>query len=96
MAELVLRPRARDDPIGIWRFTCREWSEAQADHSLREIDAGFTRLWDNPRLGRARDEVRQSYRSLRINRNVAFYTLAGETIRIVRVLHARMDPEAHL
>ena len=96
MAELVLRSRARDDLIGIWRFTCREWSEAQADHSLREIDAGFTRLWDNPRLGRARDEVRQGYRSLRINQHVAFYTLAGESVRIVRVLHARMDPEAHL
>ncbi len=93
---IVKRPLAREDLIGIWRCTYQEWGEQQAGEYLDEIDAGITQLRDHPKLGRDRSEVRQGYRSLRIIEHVIFYTVAGDSIRIVRVLHVRMEPGSHL
>lgn len=96
MPRIVKRPLAREDLIGIWRYTYEEWGEQQADKYLDELEAGIAQLRDNPKLGRARDEVRRGYRSLTVNQHIVFYTLDAEVIRIVRVLHARMDPATHL
>ena len=96
MRRIVKRPLAREDLIGIWRYTYEEWGEQQADRYLDELEAGIAKLQNHPRLGRARDEIRQGYRSLAINQHVVFYTVEGDVIRIIRVLHARMDPESHL
>lgn len=95
-ARIVKRPLARKDLIGIWLHTCEVWGEEQADKYLDELDAGIALLRDHPRLGRARDDVRQGYRSLAINQHVIFYTMQSDVIRIVRVLHARMDPDSQL
>ncbi|KAI5912069.1 type II toxin-antitoxin system RelE/ParE family toxin (plasmid) [Azoarcus sp. PA01] len=80
----------------MWRYPYEEWGEQHADRYLDELEAGIARLQDHPGLGRMRDEVRQGYRSLGINHHVVFYTVEGEVIRIIRVLHARMDPDSHL
>jgi toxin ParE1/3/4 len=96
MPEIVKRPRAKRDLIGIWRYSFDEWNEAQADKYLAEIEAGIEKLRHNPKLGRPREEVRVGYRSLRINQHIVYYVLMPSVIRIVRVLHARMDPDRHL
>jgi len=96
MLEIVIRPRARKDLKGIWRYSFDEWDEAQADKYLAEIEAGIEKLRHNPKLGRPREEVRAGYRSLRINQHIVYYVLTPSVIRIVRVLHARMDPDRHL
>ncbi|MCK0509559.1 type II toxin-antitoxin system RelE/ParE family toxin [Aromatoleum buckelii] len=64
MRRIVKRPLARQDLIGIWRYTYEEWGEQHADRYLDELEAGIARLQDYPGLGRVRDEVRQGYRSL--------------------------------
>jgi toxin ParE1/3/4 len=96
MLEIVKRPRAKEDLKGIWRYSFDEWNEAQADKYLAEIEAGIEKLRHNPKLGRPREEVRAGYRSLRINQHIVYYALTPSVIRIVRVLHARMDPDRHL
>lgn len=96
MPRIVKRPLARKDLIGIWLHTCEVWGARQADKYLDDLDTGIARLKDHPGLGRARDEVRQGYRSLTINHHVIFYTVESGLIRIVRVLHAQMDPDSHL
>jgi plasmid stabilization system protein ParE len=47
-------------------------------------------------LGKPRDDLRPSYRSLRVNEHMVFYMLTPSTVRIVRVLQAGMDPDRHL
>jgi toxin ParE1/3/4 len=96
MPEIVKRPRARQDLKTIWRDSFEEWGEKQADKYLAELAAGIARLRDNPRLGKERDDLRPGYRSLRVNAHMVYYVLTPSTIRIVRVLHARMDPDRHL
>jgi len=96
MLEIVKRPCAKEDLKGIWRYSFEEWGEAQADKYLSEIEAGIGKLRRNPKLGRPREEVRAGYRSLRINQHIVYYMLTPSVIRVVRVLHARMDPDRHL
>ncbi|MCB1743412.1 MAG: type II toxin-antitoxin system RelE/ParE family toxin [Gammaproteobacteria bacterium] len=40
--------------------------------------------------------MRAGYRSWLIGRHVAYYTLVGNAVRIVRVLHQQQDPDSHL
>jgi toxin ParE1/3/4 len=96
MREIVKRPRAREDLKVIWRYSFTAWGETQADKYLGEIVAGIARLKEHPELGKSRDDLRAGYRSLRINQHVVFYLVTPSVIRIVRVLHIRMDPDSHL
>lgn len=96
MLEVVQRPRAREDLKGIWRYSFHQWGEVQADKYLAEIEAGIGQLKHNPKLGRPRDNLRPGYRSLRVNQHIVYYVLTPSLIRIVRVLHAGMDPDRYL
>ena len=96
MLEIVTRPRARQDLKEIWLYTCKQWHAAQADKYVAELDAGITKLRHSPSVGRQREDVRPGYRSLRINEHIVYYQVVPPVIRIVRVLHARMDPQRHL
>ncbi|MGE4339844.1 MAG: type II toxin-antitoxin system RelE/ParE family toxin [Pigmentiphaga sp.] len=93
MAELRLTPAARAQLLDIWAYTAVTWGEDRADSYLREIQAAFGRLADNPLLGRARPEIRGDYRSLPVKRHVIFYTVTGESafVNVIGVLHAQMD-----
>ncbi|NCC85319.1 MAG: type II toxin-antitoxin system RelE/ParE family toxin [Clostridia bacterium] len=96
MREIVKRPRARQDLKDIWRYSFETWGEIQADTYLAELDAGIACLRTNAALGKPRDDLRPGYRSLRINEHMIYYRVTPSVIRVVRVLHVRMDPDRHL
>jgi toxin ParE1/3/4 len=73
---------------------CR--GEAQTDKYLAEIGAGITRLQEHPELGKSRDDLRAGYRSPRINQHVVYDMVMPSVIRVIRVLHRRMDPDSNL
>jgi len=93
MPELYLTPRAEADLREIWLYSFKKWSEEQADRYLHELESGMLRLIDNPQFGKKRDDVRMGYRSLQVNRHIVFYRMMGGQIEIVRILHARMEPQ---
>jgi toxin ParE1/3/4 len=96
MHEIVTRPRARPDLKDIWLSKGKRWNPAQSNPYLAKLDAGMAKLRTNPALGRQREDLRAGYRSLRVNEHLVYYLLAPPVIRIIRVLHARMDPQRHL
>lgn len=96
MLEIVKRPRAKQDLKNIWHYSFDKWGEKQADKYLVELDMGIAKLRTNPKLGKSRDTLRPGYRSLRVNEHVIYYVLTPSVIRIVRILHVRMDPDKHL
>lgn len=53
-------------------------------------------LADNPLLGKARDEVKESYHSFNEGSHVIFYRVAGNDIEIIGIPHQNMDVEQHL
>lgn len=96
MADIVLTPLAATDLKGIWRYSFERWGAEQADRYLFELEAGIAQLAGNPQLGKAREAIRPGYRSLQLARHSVFYRLTGDAVEIVRVLHERMEPGAHL
>jgi toxin ParE1/3/4 len=96
MYELEVQQRARSDLKRIWSYSFETWNEEQATKYLRGLNAKITILKRNPNLGRPRDGLRPGYRSLAVGRHVVYYTIGESVIRIVRVLHGRMDPGQHL
>ena len=87
---------AESDITDIWLYTYERWGEEQADRYFGELDEGIKQLAYHPDLGKPCEHIREGYRSLLINRHVVYYTTTPSIIHIVRVLHARMDPDQHL
>ena len=96
MATVRLLPRARRDLDDIWDFSLAQWSSAQAEFYLRQFQSAFRLLTDDPKLGRACDEIRAGYRKFPVGSHVIFYRIVGMDVEIVRILHQRMDVKSNI
>ena len=96
MKRILLSPRAKSDLDDIWDYTATIWNIDQAEIYLRQIQHSIEAIADNPRLGRACDELRPGYRKHPAGQHVLFYRLTDAGIDVVRILHGRMDFSEHL
>jgi len=98
MAKIRTQARAESDLIEIWLYSYERWGESQAERYFDELENGINQLARNPELGQRCDHIREGYRCLRINRHVVYYTynVKPAVVRIVRLLHERMDPGRNL
>lgn len=95
MSSYRLTPAARQDLSEIWDYTAERWDESQAGRYLTELRAAAERIAEDPRRGRACDEVRPGYRRYAIGSHVLFYRERSDGqagADIIRVLHQSMDP----
>jgi len=88
--------RADGDLTRIWRYTSERWGRPQADRYIGQIRDAVTTLMANPLAGDRSEVLGDGYRRYRVGSHVVFYRLAPDTIRVVRVLHIRMDFGQHL
>ncbi len=93
MPKVRLARAARADLVEIWTYLATE-HEAAADRLLDRIGAKLELLARSPDLGRRRDELRPSLRSLAVGDYILFYQVAGRTVTVVRVLHGSRDLES--
>jgi toxin ParE1/3/4 len=93
MPVTVKRPRARIDLAEIWDYIADD-SEARADAFIETIDHKFHALAAQPNMGRGRDELAGSLRSLPVGRYVIFYRPIPGGVEIIRVLHGSRDLDA--
>ena len=93
-----LTPAAQRDLSTIWDYTAERWDIQQAETYIGEIRAAVERVAEDPRRGRARDEIRDGHSSYSVVSHVLFYRTKEDTggVDIVRILHQRMDPARHL
>ncbi len=91
MLELVVRPRARRDLKGIWKYTLKQWGPAQADKYLEDIDREIRGLPEFPDMGIPYEHIRAGYRALHVKHHLVFYLRKRHTLEIVRLLHEAMD-----
>lgn len=61
-----------------------------------QLRARLRGLADNPLLGKARDKVKESYRSFNEGSHVTFSSVAGDDIEIIGILHQSIEVEQHL
>ncbi len=96
MYEITKTQQAKDDLKGIWHYSRNKWGESKATDYLLEIDDAIDQLRNHPELGRYQRFDGIDYRSLQVAKHVIYYRLQGDIIRIIRVLHERMDTGRHM
>ncbi len=94
MATFTLTEKAKSDLKDIARFTQKRWGRDQRNKYLKDLDACFFRLADNPSLGRECSEVRAGYHKFPTGSHVIYYrSVPKSRVEIVRILHESMDVE---
>jgi len=97
MAEYVISERAAHDLREIADYTEKNWSEEQAERYIRMIFNEIRRLASNPLVGRSYDDYRIGLRGYSCGKHVVLYRVLSESkVRVVRVLHSRMDFSKHI
>ena len=91
MAVYRLTPKAAADLEGIYEYTISNFGLAPARNYLSGLHRHFETLVERPALGRAADLLAPRLRHSEYRFHVVFYMLDNEDVRIVRVLHKRMD-----
>ena len=98
MADYILSKKASNDLAKIWNYTFETWSEEQADRYFQELIQSLGYIAANPdTAGRSYEDVRLGYRGFHSGRHITFYRiLKNGKVRIIRILHERMDFGRHL
>jgi toxin ParE1/3/4 len=95
MSIFHLTKLAKQDLLSIGRYTQATWGREQRNSYLAKIDASFHLLAIEPQRGQACDDLLLGYYKYHVGRHLIFYRHTSEGIEIVRILHDRMDIEAH-
>jgi toxin ParE1/3/4 len=96
MASYDLSGPADRDLTQIYAYSYRRFGELKADEYLLGLHKCFARLAESPAMGRSIDHIRTGYHRFEHASHIVFYVNVGQGIRIMRVLHERMDPDRHL
>lgn len=81
---------AEQDYREIWRYIAADSPDA-ADRLLLRIDSKLELYAQNPRMGKARDNLATGLRSFPVGKYLVFYRAAPDGIELVRVLHGARD-----
>ena len=90
MAEVTLKPLAKNDFIEIWRFIALD-NDAAADKLLDRIDDVLQMLARNPLAGRSRHELSENLRSFSVGACVVFYLPTVTGLEVVRLRSGYLD-----
>jgi toxin ParE1/3/4 len=78
---------AEDDLLERWRYIARD-SDTTADRYLDRLHDRFASLARNPRIGRARPDLRRDLRSFPYGAYLILYRIIDGGVEIVHVVHA--------
>ena len=87
---------AEDDLRNILAYSFATWGEARHDAYAAALDAAFQYLLSYPESGPLRSDLFPGCRIRPVEQHVIYYRVDGDLIRIVRVLHGKMDARRHL
>ena len=97
MSKYIISQKAQQDLVFIGNYSATHWSTNQAKRYLQMILSECTELANKPYIGRSYSEYREGLKGHPCGKHVIFYrTLTNKRIRIVRILHERMDFPRHL
>lgn len=96
MARYELTKAAERDLTGIYHHKSDRFGEQQAESYVAGLEECFATLAKRPKLARSAEHLRSGYRRFEHQSPVVFFTEIEGGIRIVRVLHSRMDVRRHL
>ena len=88
--------KAASDLEAIWLYTFENWSVEQADRYYNLIIDEIEYLSKNPTAGTYYGHVRAGYFHSMVKSHFIFYKMGQGTLEVIRILHQRMDIDAHL
>lgn len=94
--KLVLTEAALEDLRSIRAYTLETWGSEQESAYLRRMWSRFRSIRENPELFRSRDDLFPGCRIAPEGRHVILFRFEGESLQVVRVLHAAMDFKRHV
>ena len=92
----VISKKAVSDLEEIWLYTVEKWSAEQADRYYNLIFNEINYISKNSTAGKSMEHVRKSYQASKVNSHLIFYRVVNDTIKMIRILHERMDMENRL
>jgi toxin ParE1/3/4 len=96
MAKVELSEAADRDLTEIYLYSFQQFGEQQADAYLLSLDDCLCRLAETPGLGRSIEALHPGAFRFEHDSHTVFFRRIDGGIRVIRVLHRRMDPERHL
>ncbi len=91
-----LRPKAAQDLEQIYRYSIQEFGNERIERYIRDLNDAFSKLANEPNLGRDYDFVRSNLSAFNVVSHVIFFEISNPGITILRVLHRSMDYGRHL
>jgi len=97
MPSFKITNKAREDLVGIARYTEATRGRDQRTLYLKRLDSSFHALADNPSLGRKCGDIREHYYKYPEGSHIIFFRFGADCdIEIIRILHRRMDVTSYL
>lgn len=87
-----LSPQARSELEAIGDHIAED-SPANAERFIDRLIEKFVALGRNPRIGRARPELRSDLRSFPFGAYLILYRIVDDGVEIVRVVHSARNPD---
>ncbi len=91
-----LRPKADQDLTNIYHYSVQEFGEKRAELYIKNLDASFKKLAQQPELAKDYHFVRASLLAYSVVSHVVFFKKSDWGITVLRVLHCSMDYGRHL
>jgi len=93
----IISKKATEDLEQIWLYTYFHWSEYQADNYYNLLIEKIEFIARNVNIGRNIDYIKRGYRCFLVEQHIIFYTiLAKNTVKVIRILHQKMDIPSRL
>lgn len=93
---LRISSKAARDLEHIWVHSVENWGEEQAERYTLQIKVAFDLLRANAGLARSAEDVRPGLRKFTVGSHVLYMRVGDTFLRVVRILHGRMDASRHL
>jgi toxin ParE1/3/4 len=94
--KLELASGAEHDLGVLLAYSLATWGAERRDAYAERLSVAMHELLTHPFLGRARDDVWPGLRGRLAGQHVIYYVADERTVRIIRILHAKMNPASHL
>ena len=93
---LILSPSAIRDLQVISDYTVQTWGAEQENRYLIGLWGKLAEIQSNPDSCPLRDGLAKGCRSARHEKHVIFFSINGQTLQVIRILHGAMDFNRHL
>lgn len=93
---LILTGAAEADLRAIFRYSKVTFGKAQAAAYVATINSKIEVILASPQIGRRFDKIDDDMRLVACLSHHIYFRIVGDELRIIRVLHQRMDAPRHL